>query len=159
MSRLFRDASATDLDRGDELRSRPSRFPGVGAICRRVAFSMPRASLPQRSSARLSPVDALDRFLEALRPLLNAQRARAAYLIGSRARGTADPQSDIDVLIVAESERPEVERFKDYLPAIAASSVGVDLIVYTPAEFERMRAEERPFLMHALEGAKLIHEG
>lgn len=104
-------------------------------------------------------MDPLGRFLDALRPLLQERRARAAYLIGSRARGRDDEHSDIDVIIVAASDRPEVERFRDYLPAIVASPVAVDLFVYTPEEFERLRAEERPFLMHALEGAKVIHEG
>ena len=104
-------------------------------------------------------MDPLETFLGALQPLLREHHARAAYLIGSRARGTADEHSDIDVIIVAESERPEVERFKDYLPAIVASPVGVDMWVYTPEEFERLKNEERPFLVHALDGAKLIHEG
>lgn len=104
-------------------------------------------------------MDPLETVLAVLRPLLRERAARAAYLIGSRARGTADSHSDIDLIIVAESDRPEVERFKDYLPAIVASPVGVDLFVYTPEEFDRLRDEERPFLMHALEDAKLIHEG
>jgi predicted nucleotidyltransferase len=104
-------------------------------------------------------VNPVESFFAALLPLLRQHRARAAYLIGSRARGHADEHSDIDVIIVAESDRPTVERFKDYLPAIVASTVGVDLFVYTPEEFDRMRAEERPFLMHALDGAKLVHEG
>lgn len=104
-------------------------------------------------------MDPLERFLAVLRPLLRQHRARAAYVIGSRARGTADEHSDIDVIIVAESDRPAIERFKDYLPAIVASPVGVDLFIYTPEEFEQLRSEERPFLMHALDGAKLIHEG
>lgn len=69
----------------------------------------------------------LETFLAALRPLLRAHHARAAWLIGSRARRTDDEHSDIDVIIVAESERPEVERFKDYLAAITASPVGVDM--------------------------------
>lgn len=104
-------------------------------------------------------MDPLDAFLAELRPLLRQHRARAAYLIGSQARGSADAASDIDVIVVAESDRPEVERFKDYLPAIVAAPVGVDVWVYTPKEFERLRDEERPFLVHALDGAKLIHEG
>jgi len=112
------------------------------------------------SSARstLGAVDRLAQFLQALRPLLRQHGARAAYLIGSRARGGADEHSDIDVIIVAESDRAEVDRFRDYLPAIVASPVGVDLFVYTPEEFERLRAEERPFLMHALKDAVVIHE-
>lgn len=104
-------------------------------------------------------MDPLEPFLAELRPLLRKQGARAAYLIGSRARGTADEHSDIDVVVVAPSDRPPVERFKDYLPAIAAASVGVDLLVYTPEEFERMLEEERPFLVHALDGAKVVYEG
>jgi hypothetical protein len=61
--------------------------------------------------------------------------------------------------IVAPSALPAVERFKDYLPAILASPRPVELFAYTPEEFDRMRAEERPFPMHALEGAKLVYEG
>jgi predicted nucleotidyltransferase len=101
----------------------------------------------------------LDRFLSALRPLLREQGARAAYVFGSRARGVADPAADIDCIIVAPSSREPVDRFRDYLPAILAAGVGVDLFVYTPEEFGRLRAEERPFLVHALEGAKQVYEG
>jgi predicted nucleotidyltransferase len=107
----------------------------------------------------VASVDQVDRFVSELRPLLALQGARAAYLFGSHARGTADEHSDIDVIVVAPSERTPVERFRDYLPAILAAGCGVDLFVYTPEEFERLRREERPFLVHALEGAKLIHEG
>lgn len=55
------------------------------------------------------------------------------------------------MVIVAPSSRPVVERFKDYLPAILASPRLVELLVYTPEEFDAMRAEERPFLIHAME--------
>jgi predicted nucleotidyltransferase len=104
-------------------------------------------------------MDPLTPLLEALRPLLRQHRAKAAYIVGSWARGEADASSDVDLVIVAPSALTAVERFKDYLPAILASPRPVELFVYTPEEFERMRAEERPFLMHALEGAKLIYEG
>jgi len=104
-------------------------------------------------------VDPLEPFLSALRPLLRGHGAKAADLVGSWARGEADACSDVDVVIVAPSARPAVERFEDHLPAILASPRPVGLFVYTPEEFERMRAEERPFLVHALEGAKLVYEG
>jgi predicted nucleotidyltransferase len=101
----------------------------------------------------------LEAFLACLRPLLREHRARAAWVFGSHARGEADASSDIDVIVVAPTERPAVERFRDYLPAILEAGTGVDLFVYTPEEFERMKAEERPFLMAALEDAKLVYEG
>lgn len=75
------------------------------------------------------------------------------------ARGDAAPESDIDVIIVVPTDRPFVERFRDYLPAVLAAGVSVDLLVYTPGEFEQMRREERPFLAHAMESARPIHVG
>ena len=101
----------------------------------------------------------IDRFLGALRPLLDAQHAHAAWIFGSHARGTAREGSDVDVIVVAPTERPFVERFRDYLPAIVAAGVGVDLLVYTPEELTRMQAEEQPFLIDALAGARKIHVG
>ena len=101
----------------------------------------------------------LDGFLGALRPLLDAQGAHAAWIFGSRARGTAAAESDIDLIVVAPTNRPFVERFRDYLPALLDARVGVDLLVYTPEEFARMQAEERPFLVDALAYAKQIYVG
>ena len=45
------------------------------------------------------------RFLAELRPLLVENSACSAWLVGSRARGNAVPESDIDVIIVAPSLR------------------------------------------------------
>lgn len=103
--------------------------------------------------------DALDRFLAELRPLLKEHSAHSAWIFGSHARGTATPESDIDVIVVASTHRLPVERFRDYLPAILKAGTGVDLFVYTPAEFEQMLAEERPFLSHAMKSARPIHVG
>ena len=98
-------------------------------------------------------------FLDTLRPFLQAHDACAAWVFGSHARGTASVESDIDVIVVAPTERPFVERFRDYLPAIANAEVGVDLLVYTPEEFAQMQAEERAFLVDALADAERFYVG
>ena len=103
--------------------------------------------------------EVVGRFLTKLRPLLRQNSARSAWLFGSHARGTAAPESDIDVIVVATTNRIPVERFRDYLPAILEAGVGVDLFVYTPEEFEQMRVEERPFFSHAMKSARTIHVG
>ena len=100
--------------------------------------------------------NAMERFLAALRPLLARNGAVAAWVFGSHATGTAGPESDIDVIVVAPSDRSPVERPRDYLAAVLAAGTGVDIFVYTPEEFERLKAEERPFLVHALASAKPI---
>ena len=120
---------------------------------------MAETGIPTEVPAARPAGSAVKRFLRVLRPLLAEHSAHSAWLVGSQARGDAAPESDIDVIIVAPTDRPFVERFRDYLPAVLAAGVSVDLLVYTPEEFEQMRREERPFLSHAMESARPIHVG
>ena len=79
----------------------------------------------------------------------------AAYLFGSRARGEADAHSDVDLIVVAPSSRPFVERFRDYEALLLGAPIGVDLLVDTPEEFARERRLNR-FVRHALREAKRL---
>lgn len=65
--------------------------------------------------------------------------ARRALVFGSYARGTADAASDLDLLIVCETDLPFVERFRLF-PEILDAFPGVELVVYTPGELEEMRS-------------------
>ena len=66
----------------------------------------------------------------------------AIWLFGSLARGDAVPGSDADVLvIVADSDQPFHARAPNY--AVGSCGIGVDLFVYTSAEFDGLR-ESRP---------------
>ena len=100
----------------------------------------------------------IERLRAILEPALRASGAHACWVFGSHARGTADAHSDLDVIVVAPTERAFFDRHRDYLDAIVAAPAPVQMLVYTPEEFARMREEERPFLVHALDGATLIYE-
>lgn len=56
--------------------------------------------------------------------LLRAYQVNEAYLFGSWGRGDADEASDIDVIVVAPSTRPFVDRFRDYPEVCAARPSG-----------------------------------
>ena len=79
----------------------------------------------------------------------------AAYLCGSAARGRRDLLTDIDLVVVMNSDEPFVERCARMRLALVLP-VDADVMVYTPEEFARMR-EER-FLTHALSGAVTIYK-
>ena len=96
---------------------------------------------------------------KAVLPVLEKGDAKKAILFGSYARGEANQYSDIDLIIIAESERPFIERFKDFPTLRQMSPVkAMDIIVYTPSEFKRMQAEENPFIAKALEEGESIYE-
>jgi len=60
-------------------------------------------------------------------------RAEAAYFFGSYASGTLSASSDIDLIIVAQTTRPFVERARDYFDLLDIVP-RMDILVYTPEE-------------------------
>ncbi len=86
---------------------------------------------------RLALVDALR---QRLKPL-----AQHVFLFGSHARGQANADSDIDIIIVAETKRRAPTRAFDFGDALRPLGA-VDVIVYTPSEWDQMKASGHPFL-------------
>ena len=77
-------------------------------------------------------------------PVLRNAGAGRALVFGSWARGEADGFSDLDLVVVMETDRPRTERGLDLSRRLdAALPVVVDLLVYTPAEFASGEARRR----------------
>lgn len=112
------------------------------------------------SRARLVSVNALVlRDIDELRRRLapHMRLARRVVAFGSVARGETDEWSDLDLLIVADTPRPFLERFKDFA-GIYDVWPRVDLLIYTPAELNRMIAEGNPFVQRVLSEGIVLHE-
>jgi len=107
---------------------------------------------------RTRTVPTLELVRDALIPALERTRAQKAIVFGSVATGKADAYSDIDLIVVARSELPFVERGKDFRGVLEAAGRAVDLLVYTPEELAQMVAEERGFICRALEEGVVIYE-
>ncbi len=74
---------------------------------------------------------ALDRVVAACRA---EPEVREAFVFGSYATGRIGPQSDLDVLIIRETQLGIVDRVAD-LKYAARSPLGIDLVVVTPQEY------------------------
>ena len=83
--------------------------------------------------------------------------AQLAVVFGSVARGDADEWSDLDLMIVADTTRPFLDRYRDF-EGIYDVWPRLDLLIYTPEEFGRMRAEGRPFIQHVLDEGTVVYE-
>ena len=88
-----------------------------------------------------------------------ANGAQIAILFGSFARNTATAHSDIDLIFVEETNLPFLDRMDRYLgPLVDRLRTSVEVLVYTPEEFERMA--QYPFIGQALaEGVVLYESG
>jgi len=79
-------------------------------------------------------------------------------IFGSRARGDAGPQSDLDLLVIAESSRPRYQRAAPIYRAIADIPMEVDVLVYTPAEVEDWSGVRQAFVTTAVREGRVVYE-
>jgi len=78
-------------------------------------------------------------------------------LFGSAARGEADEWSDVDLILVVPTEKRFLDRLEEaYLRWNLP--VAVDILVYTPSEFQAMLAEENPLACEAVTHGVLLYE-
>lgn len=87
---------------------------------------------------------------------LEILRVQKVVQFGSSARGEAGLDSDLDLIVVMDSEESFPERIVT-LYKILKPRVAVDLLVYTPAEFEEMK-ENNFFLRDVLREGRTLYE-
>jgi uncharacterized protein len=95
-----------------------------------------------------------------IRALVEALRAYGpdrVYLFGSSARGEADDLSDLDVVVIKRTTQGFFERLREVGKLLPAAIGGVDMLVYTPEEFEMMLQDGNAFAEMVAEEGLLIY--
>lgn len=101
----------------------------------------------------------LERELKRIIPvLIQGYHPQRIILFGSLATGKIDESSDIDLAVIRPCRKRFLERIQEVLFLIKPK-VGVDVLVYTPREFENKIKEGAYFFTEELqEKGKLIYE-
>jgi predicted nucleotidyltransferase len=94
---------------------------------------------------------------EVVRRVLRVGSPRRIVLFGSHARGDARPDSDLDLLIVEDSELPRHKRSARYYHALAGVFPAKDILVYTPAEVEEWSEVPNAFVTEALREGRILY--
>lgn len=81
---------------------------------------------------------------------------RLVILFGSRAQGNADDLSDVDLIVVYRTEKRFLDRL-DELYSLWDLPIAVDILAYTPEEFDEMKTQSA-FVADALAHGKVILE-
>ncbi|PWH13426.1 MAG: hypothetical protein DDG58_14190 [Ardenticatenia bacterium] len=104
---------------------------------------------------RQAHVQLLEQELSRLVAQLQAMpEVHQVILFGSYAAGRRDLFTDLDLIVVMDSPLGFVDRLADLYRRLQFA-VDVDLLAYTPEEFEQM--QQRPFLRHALTTGKVLY--
>jgi predicted nucleotidyltransferase len=96
----------------------------------------------------------LQRYLLLLQQQYHPEKV---ILFGSTASGQTGEWPDLDLVIIKQTDRRFLDRTKDVM-RLLRPRVGVDILVYTPAEFEQL-CQERPFFQREIiEKGKVLYE-
>jgi predicted nucleotidyltransferase len=103
------------------------------------------------------PVDArlLEEVVRRIRAVGDPERI---VLFGSRARGEAGPESDLDVLIVEPTDLPRYRRAPRYLRALVGVFPAKDVVVWTPDEIAAWAGVSNAFITTALREGRTLYE-
>lgn len=83
---------------------------------------------------------------------------RLAILFGSQARGDANPTSDVDIVLVKDTQDKFFDRLKKFALMLPNNAPQVDALIYTPEEFANMKDWGIPLIQQAIKEGKVIYE-
>ena len=79
-------------------------------------------------------------------------------LFGSYANGTPDDNSDLDLLIVQDTELPMQKRGLDIRLSLIGTMIPIDILIYTNAEFDKEKSISFSFINSVIKNSKLLYE-
>ena len=93
----------------------------------------------------------IDRIVTRIQP-------QKVIIFGSYAKDTATIKSDLDILVIKETEFPMANRTDDLKPILSHSLIPVDVHIYTPEEVEEYGQEPFSFINSILKSGKTVFE-
>lgn len=89
--------------------------------------------------------------------LVSRLSPKAIVLFGSAANGTAGDDSDIDLLVVMDTDLNKIDRFVLARGAVGDIGMPVDVLVFTPEEFEKESLKLGSLVREALDTGRLVY--
>ncbi len=99
-----------------------------------------------------------DKIKEVVSRIASRFNPERIILFGSYASGNQDMNSDLDLLIIQETELPMHKRGLDIRLALIGTRIPIDILVYTKTEFEEEKKKRYSFLNSAIKNSKVLYE-
>ena len=90
--------------------------------------------------------------------IVNKVNPDRIILFGSYAIGTQKEDSDIDLLIIQDTDLPPQKRGFDIRMSLIGLMMPFDILIYTKSEFEQEKENRFSFLTSAIKNSKVLYE-
>jgi predicted nucleotidyltransferase len=99
----------------------------------------------------------IDKLKSILTPLFEKQGVLKAVVFGSFARKTESRKSDLDLMIIVETNKRFFERYESFNEIFdLIRGPAIDMLIYTPEEFNNI--SHRVFIQRILKEGSTIYE-
>ena len=95
---------------------------------------------------------------EIVRRICSVGNPEKIVLFGSYARNDARPDSDLDLLIIEDTDAPRHRRAVRYRMALLGLHPSKDIVVWTPSEAAQWRNAPNAFITTILSEGKVLYE-
>ena len=95
---------------------------------------------------------------EIVQRIVSAGNPQQIVLFGSRARRDGVEDSDIDILVIEESDQPRYKRSPRYYRATSGIFPARDIVVWTPEEIRDWETVPNHFVTTALREGRVLYE-
>ena len=95
---------------------------------------------------------------EQLRAFCQGHHIRRLAIFGSALHGDARPDSDVDLLVVMETDQRPIRRIMAVSELLSPRPFPVDIVVRTPAELVRDLQRVDPFMHEVVEKGRVLYE-
>lgn len=99
--------------------------------------------------------DEIDKVAKDIAETVHAERI---ILFGSYANGHADENSDVDLLVVAESDQPRYRRSREFYKRFRPHRFAFDIVIYTPKEMNQSSRTPVSFVSQVMREGKIIYD-
>lgn len=95
---------------------------------------------------------------EIVRRIVETVHPEKIILFGSLARGDAHPESDLDLLVIAQSQEPRYRRSAPLYGILSDIFIPMDILVYSPEEVEEWSGVRQAFVTTAIREGRVLYE-
>ena len=99
-----------------------------------------------------------EKIHEIVNKIVNFYKPEKIILFGSYANGKANSDSDVDLIIIKETEVPKQKRGREIRKYMFGMMVPMDLKIYTNEEFTKDLSNPYSFIYSAIKNSKVLYE-
>jgi predicted nucleotidyltransferase len=112
------------------------------------------------TTTSIKKIDKVDKslFKEIVKRILSAVQPEKIILFGSFAHGKPTAKSDLDILVIMNSQLPKYKRAIPIYKALTGILIPKDIVVYAPEEIEEWENVPQAFITTAVREGKVLYE-